>query len=163
MSFRGIRYYGRTGTLTINSFLLNNRAFDVPDLTPLWMETDNDGDDVELPGADGVVPHQRFLQAKKVALPMLISGDCNAAGVDYSNAWVGLETNVGLFTAAVLLPTGTGDGTHPATLVLPSGATRTADVHVLGFRVGSSRGTGSGTHARTAGVLQLSIPSGRFA
>jgi hypothetical protein len=162
VSWRGIRYYGRTGTLTINSIVLNSRAWDIPDLTALWADMDVDGDDVSLPGADGVVPHQRFLSAMRVPLPMVISGDCDPAGVDYANAWVGLETNLATLKSGLLLPTGTGDGTLPATLTMPSGATRTADVHVLGLRHGASQGTVT-LHARMRAVLQLSIPAGQFA
>lgn len=168
----GIRYFGRTGTLTINSLLLNCASRDIADLTPLWMEYSTEGDDARPPGVDGVVPFQRFMSAQTFPLALLISGDVDEDGTPYANAWIGLETETNLVKTALGIhaPSHAVDGTLAATLVKPSGAIFAAAVHVLGFRVGASVGQGAATtpttpagpHALMRAVLQISVPAGAF-
>lgn len=159
---RGLQGVGCTGTLTIDGVLLNTPAWDLTDLTPLWVEATVRGGDRLLPGVAGVIPYRRRLDVTEHALPMLISGDVDEAGADQANAWIGLEANIETLRSTVIEPTNVGDGTRPATLTLPSGLTRTADVHVLGLRVSGAVGAGS-SHALVRAVLQISVPAGRFA
>lgn len=158
---RGIVGFGCTGTLTIDGFLLNTAAWDITDLTPLWIETTMDGEDVPLPGVDGAVPFQRFMQPASFALAMKISGDVDELGVDYANAMIGMETNLASIKAAIVTPVHTGDGTRAAVLTKPSGATMSADVHVLGIRTSGIKAAGTRQSFLPA-VLQLSIPMGEF-
>lgn len=159
---RGLNGVGCTGTLTIDGVLLNTPAWDITDLTTLWVETTVRGNDRLLPGVAGVIPYRRRLDVMSYSLPMLVSGDVNEDGDDYPDAWVGLETNLQTLYDDVVQPTNVGDGTRPAVLTMPSGLERCADVHVLGLRVSSAVGAGT-RQALVRAVLQLSIPAGRFA
>lgn len=161
MAARGLTGYGCTGTLTIDGVLLNTPAWDATDLTTLWVEASVRGGDRLLPGVAGVIPYRRRLDVTEYALPMLVSGDVDENGDDYADAWVGLETNLQWLWSNVVEPTNTGDGTRPATLTMPSGLERVADVHVLGLRVSSAVGAAT-RNALVRAVLQISVPAGRF-
>lgn len=159
----GLENTGCTGTLQIGTVVLSCPAWDITDLTPLWVETTVRGGDRLIPGAAGVRPFRRRVTVTTHALPMLISGDVDPLGVVNTDAWVGLEENLADLWTNVVAPTNTGDGTRAAILTMPSGATRTANVHVLGLRVGSTRGEPHRHHAVVRASLQISIPAGRFA
>lgn len=151
-----LEHTGCTGTLSIDGVLLNGPAWDLPDLTALWFEFDVRGDDRLLPGSDGVLPYRRRVTVTQHALPMIVTGAVDRFGEPYADAWVGMETNVAYLLTNVVLPTNVGDGTRSATLTLPSGATRTANVHVLRLAKGLVLG------GRLRATLDLSIPNGRF-
>lgn len=153
--------YGCSGTLTIGSVALNGPAWDIPNLTALWIEYDQRGNDRILPGAAGVIPYRRRMTATRHDLTIFIIGDVDRLGAAYGNATTGLATNVAYLDANVITPTGSGDGTRAATLTRPGLSSLTANVHVLGFRQ-TSVAIGD-TQAIMEGVLQISIPSGRFA
>jgi hypothetical protein len=159
----GIENYGCAGTLTIGTVLLNCPAWDIPDLSPLWIEAAQRGRDRIIPGVAGVLAYRRRLDVTTHALRILISGDVEPDGTPYADAVIGLELNVELLRSSVVDPTNVGDGTRAATLTMPSGATRTADVHVTGLRVSSTRADPHHRHALLVGALQVSIPTGRFA
>lgn len=158
----GLENVGCTGTLTIGGVLLNTSRWDIPDLSPLWIEAAQRGRDRIIPGSAGVLAYRRRLDVTTHALRILISGDVDEAGAPVADAMIGLEQNVADLRTTVVDPTNVGDGTRAATLVLPSGATMTADVHVTGLRVSSTRGANR-KHALMVGALQVSIPAGRFA
>lgn len=158
----GLTFYGCTGTLTIGSTLLNCPAWDIPDLTTLWIEAAQRGQDRLLPGTAGVIPYRRRLTVTEHTLAMVIAGNSTPAGVLVANAWQGLEANVELLRVGIVDPTNVGDGTRLATLTLPTGATRTAYVHVTGMRVSSAEGA-DGVFSVLNAALTISIPTGRFA
>lgn len=154
------------GNLTLNGVPMKTKAWTCPDLTPLWLPAAVRGQDRILPGATGVIPHRRRKTVTQYALDFRIAGIADMAGV----APVGgpdavgpeefeqLEWNLTYLRTYVIDPRTSPnlDGTVPGVLTMPSGAERTADVHVLGFTV----------NARVAhvlqGVLDISIPSGGF-
>jgi len=124
------------------------------------------GEDRLLPLAAGVIPYLRRRTVTRHSLPMVIQGEVDENGVPYPDVWAGLEANIAQLRASVVDPTGVGDGTRPASLVMPSGATRTADVHVLGLVLGRTQ-AGTNTLTGNEGVgmlatLELSIPTGVF-
>ncbi len=110
--------------------------------------------------------YQRRLTVTRHSLPMAIFGEVNQGGVPYANEWAGLEANIAYLKANVVAPTGTGDGTRAASLLMPSGATRTADIHVVDLVRGRLvAGTNMITGAEGVGMLatlEISIPEGEF-
>lgn len=157
----GLSGYGCTGTLTINAISLNCPAWDITDLTSLWAEVAQRGEDRRIPGVAGVIAYRRRNDVTEHSLAMVISGDVDSTGAPYANPWVGLETNIAALRTNVVDPTNLTDGTRPAILTMPSGATRTANVHVLGLRLSEAQGV-DGVHAYAFAALTVSIPLGAF-
>lgn len=155
------------GELTIDGVLMHTPAWNVLRVLALWMPGDQRGSDRLLPLTPGVIPYQRRLTVTRHSLPMAIHGEVDQAGVPYPNVWAGLEANIDYLKANVVAPTGTGDGTRPASLLMPSGATRTADIHVLDLVPGRVvAGTNMVTGDEGVGMLatlEISIPAGEFA
>lgn len=165
MTTTAIRNYGSTGMLTIGGVSLNGPAWDVPDLSGLWISGAVRGSDRVIPGAAGVLPFRRRRTVTEVTLEMIVVGMVDSAGLAYDDALQGLELNLEALRSGVVEPTNTGNGTRAATLTLPSGDTRAADVHVLGMDTGSlvvRKIGGVATHARIRATLDMSIPAGRF-
>lgn len=162
MTTLGLVGYGCSGVLTIDGTLLNCAAWDITDLTPLWANFEIRGDDRVLPGVPGVIAYRRRMTVTAYSLNMFISGDVDRTGAPYGDAWEGLEANVEYLRSHVAQPTNVGDGTRAGVLTMPSGATRTADVHVLGITTGEVSAAGS-KHALLRATLELSVPAGRFA
>lgn len=155
-------HYGRTGTLTIDGLSLNGPAWDVPDLSPLWVSGAIRGDDRLIPGAAGVIAYPRRRTVTEVDLDMIITGDVDQSGDDYPDAVEGLEANLEVLRATIVEPVTTGTGTRSATLTMPSGASRTGDVHVIKLDCGPVVALFH-QRARMRATLTLSIPAGRLA
>lgn len=136
---------------------MHTPAWTVVDVTSLWMGADVRGEDRLLPGVAGVIPYRRRNTVTQHSLPMIIIGSRNRLGVAYSDMWVGLESNINYLRTNVVNPTNVGDGTRSATLRMPSGALRTANIHILRLSLGEIK---SGIMRAT---LDISIPAGVFA
>ena len=149
--------YGCTGSLSIDGVSLNCPAWDLPDLTDLWLPGAVRGDDRLLPGVVGVKAYKRRVTITQHSLPFLIVGDVDRLGNTYSDPWVGLQTNLAYLRTNVADPTNLTDGTRTGTLTMPDGTTRTADLHVLGIVKGQVLA------GRMRATLELSIPGGVFA
>lgn len=123
--------YGCTGLLTIGGQVLNTPAFDVPNLVHLWTEGVYRGDNRLVPAlAGGRRGNPLRLDAAEFDLAFAITGSATVAGVANTNEWVGLQANLDLLWTNVFAPVTTGRGTRVATITMPSGAVRTADVQV---------------------------------
>lgn len=155
-----IEGYGCTGVLIIGGIVMNGPAWDISDLTDLWFTADVRGDDRILPGVAGVIPYRRRTTVTRHDLTILVIGDVDATGAPHSDSYIGLETNISSLYTNVVTPTNTGDGTRAASLVLPSGATRTANIHILGLV--KQRQFLSDYQSALEATLQISIPAGRF-
>lgn len=142
--------------LEINSIPLATPAWEILDLSELLNGPDIRGADRRLPGVAGVIPNKRRVDVSVRSLPMLIYGDYDQEGDEYDNPHAGLVANLAYLRDNLLLPTGTGDGTLPATLHLLE-VTMTADVHVL-----SPLATGMLTGYEMRATLDISIPGGYF-
>lgn len=130
-------------------------AWEWLDLSPLWEGADKRGSDRLVPGATGVVPYPRRATVSRRAINGYIYGFKDYNGVAFSDVRVGLEANIAFLQENIEEPPNPlGDGTRLATLHLPSGATKTGDVHVEKLRIAAF-----GPAAAKA-VLELSIPSG---
>lgn len=145
-----------TEYLEIASTPLATPAWRILDLTSLWDSAPLRGDDLTLPGANGVRPYARQIDAGRVALPMVIWGDRNRENTAYGNVRTGLLTNMEALHAAIVTPAG-GDGTRTAVWHQADGGTQTAPVTVLGLVVRKL------SPRAVSATLQLSIPQGRFA
>lgn len=126
------------GTLTINGVLMHCPAWNVIRLVPLWLTpTVRGGPNRSIPGIVGRVAYRRRVDETAVSLPMMVSGLRDRTGAINANAWIGLQANIDYLRANVTDPTNATDGTRAATLVMPSGATRSANVEVLGMTEGN--------------------------
>lgn len=156
------------GTLTIGSVLMNRAAWMIAGdeegsngLVQLWVTAEQRGEDRILPSATGVIPYRRRLTATRHDLRLVVTGDVTDAGVATSNSKTGLMTNLNYIYTNVVAPTGATDGTRAATLTFTGITSRTANIHVLGLQV--TRFNLATDSAVFEGVLQISIPAGRFA
>lgn len=131
-------------------------AWEWLDLSPIWQGPDKRGSDRLVPGVAGVVPYRRRPTVSVRELQGYVHGFKDYNGGVFADVRVGLEANVAFLQDNIEADPG-GDGTRVATLHLPSGATKSADVHVLALRL-SAFGP---TSARA--VLVLSIPTGSLA
>lgn len=160
----GFSYSTVEGNLTLNGVAMKTPAWTCPDLTPLWLPPTVRGQDRLLPGAPGVRPHRRRKTVTEYALDFRVSGLADRFGVAPAGTGNGvaefqqLEENMNYLRQYVLDTTASANsnGTIPGVLTMPSGAVRTAAVHVIGFSV----------NVRVSHILQgtldISIPSGGF-
>lgn len=161
----GFNFSTVDGNLTLNGVPMKTRAWTCPDLTPLWLPTAIRGQDRILPGASGVIPYRRRKTVTQYALDFRVCGIADMNGVPATGSGNGveefalLESNLKYLRDNVIDPriTPNADGTVPGVLTMPSGAIRTAAVHVLGFTVNTRV-----SHI-LQGVLDISIPIGGFA
>lgn len=163
-----LQNYEAEGNLTIDAIDMNRPAFAVigdengaNGLVQFWADFDVRGEDRLLPGATGVIAYPRRITAKRFDLRLLVVGDVDNAGTPVADSRIGLQNNIEYIRSNVLAPVVSSTGTRAATLTLPSGATRTASVHVLGV-VTQSYGLAE-CGSIWIGTLQISIPAGRFA
>lgn len=160
----GFNFSTVDGNLTLNGVPMKTRAWTCPDLTPLWLPPAVRGSDRLFPGSNGVRALPRRKTVTQYALDFRIAGIANVDGEVVDGDGNGLEEfqqleyNLSYLRTNVLdtRTTPNADGTVPGVLTMPSGATRTADVHVLGFTVNNRV-----SHV-LQGVLDISIPAGGF-
>lgn len=145
------------GGLSIGGISLTTTWCKVMNLIDLWLPADQRGGDRIVPGASGALAQQRRDTATRRGLQLVIAGDVTYTGSTSGDAFERLQINLDYLRANIVAPTGTTNGTRSAVLTMPDGTTRTEDVHVTGFDLG--------TYAEDArwvrGVLTVSIPSGR--
>jgi hypothetical protein len=169
----GLAGFDLEGNLTIGAVDMNQAAWAVigdergqGGLINLWAGFDVRGEDRLLPSATGVIAYPRRMTATRHDLRLLVVGDVDSAGAPVSNPVAGLQANLEYLRANVVAPVVSSTGTRAATLLMPSGATRTANIHVLGLVTQSYALSvvidGCSQGALWIGTLQISIPGGRF-
>jgi len=152
--------WGCTGTLAIDGMPLNSPAWDVPNLTRLWMESDARGDNKALPGLMvGTRGNPRRVEVTEFDLAFAITGAVDETGVPHTTGWIGLQQNLDALWAGVFAPVTTGRGMRAATLTLPSGTVRTASVQVEPLTFPNDIDDPDFVEA----VIHLTVLSGRFA
>jgi hypothetical protein len=163
----GLSSFDCEGVLTIGGISMNRAAWAVVGdetglggLLPLWIQTEQRGQDRLLPGAVGVIAYRRRETVTRHDLRILVVGDVDQAGATVANAAQGLAANLAYLETNVVQPTNLTDGTRAATLTVPGLATRSANIHVLGLVPQTYRLNSAGSIF--IGTLQISIPSGRF-
>lgn len=147
------------GRLSIATVDMHTPAWNVLDLVPLWMPAATRGANVIIPGADGRRAYPRRIDEARYSLPMVIGGVADRLGAAYANRWTGLQTNLEYLRANVTTPPTAPTATRAATLLMPDGTTRTANVQVEILTLSNPRTTAAVIEA----VLELIIPAGRFA
>lgn len=128
----------------------------IADLTPLFEEPDQIGDNRLVWGIDGRDPYAPRIEEGDKRLRIEILGGVDVNGTAHSDGTDGVEKNIVYLNSTVVAPTGTGDGTRPAVLHLPWG-NRSANVQVRGLQLAERKAP---DWAR--GLLILRIPAGRF-
>jgi hypothetical protein len=161
--------YEVEGNLTIDSIDMNRPAWAVigdergeGGLLRLWADFDVRGEDRILPSVAGVIAYPRRITARRFDLRLLVVGDVDQAGAPTADALIGLQNNLEYIRSNVLAPVVSSTGTRAASLLMPSGATRTANIHVLGVQTQSYGFRPGCDGAIWIGTLQISIPTGRF-
>jgi len=162
-----------SGTLIINSIPLESEAWTVMNsYTPLWTVGKFIESTVEhISGQQGSVMFAPEIDGMTFDLQFVVIGECNGSGLLYSDPWEGLESNIDFLRTAFLDPIPSNNGLQPATLVMPSGAEREANVLVRppqpgvvsvgnNGTCGTSGGTGVSVFARY--VIQIFVKEGVF-
>lgn len=159
--------YALEGSMTIDGKSINRPAFaiigderGIGGYVQLWADFDVRGQDRILPGVPGVIAYPRRVTVRRMDFRLLVVGDVDAAGAPVADSKEGLEANLEWIRTNFLAPVVSSTGTRTAVLTLPSGGTRTAEIHVLGVVTQSYTLQECG--AVWVGTLQISIPSGRF-
>lgn len=161
----GLNWDVLTGRLVIDDIDMHGPGWCMGDLTALWGEAEVRSGSTIIDGAPGRRENEVLIDETEHTLGLKICGETNQDGDLYPDPWVGLETNIAYLRANVVDPPTVGL-TRPATLHMPSGAQRTADVQVLFLRLGEALGgyslrSGMETAAHLA-TLRILIPAGRF-
>jgi hypothetical protein len=95
-------------------------------------------------------------------LRLIVVGDViGSTGNPETDTRVGLEENIEYLRENVIDPVNTMAGTRSASLTMPSGNTRVADIHVL--NVFTQQYILRECNSIWIATLRISIPSGRFA
>lgn len=150
--------YGPTGTLTIGATALNGPAWDIPNLARLWAEAAVRGENRKLPTVPGVRGYPTRLDETPFELTIFITGDVDPLGDPFSDPWLGLEANIDTLWAGAFAPVSIDRGIQTATLSMPDGTTRTADVQVGALQLGGDVDDPSFVEA----TFELMVVSGRF-
>lgn len=144
-----------TQQLTIGTTDLNKPGFStVRDLLTL-LDVEVRGNDIEIPGIQGVIPKARRIARMDTFLELMIFGFKDSAGSAHADPRRGLFENINYLNNTIMVPA-SGDGTRAATLTIGA-STWTADVTLL-----PPLNARSVTNYMARGVLRLSIPEGRF-
>ena len=148
-----------SGQLTIGGLFLHRPAFAVTDCTPLYGPANQRGADKMIPGKnDGVRAKRRRRTGTEYQLPMVLDGRFTPAdGATLLAPRANLLDNEEWLQANLVEPTLVGDGTKLASLVMPSGATRSGYVHVVALDVDRRSRTGL-----ALATLTITVPGGRL-
>lgn len=159
--------YEAEGNMTIDGIDMCREAFaiigderGVGGFVQLWADFDVRGEDRLLPSVTGVIAYPRRITAKRFDFRLVVVGDVDAGGTPVSDSRVGLEENLAYIRENVLVPVVSASGTREAVLLLPSGSTMEADIHVLGVVTQQYNLVECGSI--WIGTLQTSIPGGQF-
>lgn len=156
----GFCEYGCTGTLTVDAVLLNTPAWDIPNVTRLWIEGAIRGENRVLPGLEiGRRGNPHRVDVAEFDLAFVLTGAVDSSGTPTSDDWVGLQTNLAALWTGVFQPVTTGRGTRAATLTLPSGTVRAATVQIDPLTFPNDIDDPTFVEA----VIHLTVLSGRFA
>lgn len=146
-----------TEYLKVNGIPLATPAWRVDDLSPLMSENALRGDDRIIPGAAGVRAKRRRRTVTVLSFGLHVFGLYDQDGAIQADARQGLINNIAYLKANLGAASAIGNGTVTAEWHQPSGAVKTASVHVLGPH---------DPHAQSPNwvhfMLDLSIPVGFF-
>lgn len=147
----------RTGKLTISGISMHGPAWNVLDCMPLWLPQSTRGTNVVIPGAAGTRAYPIRLHEARHSLEMAITGWADRNGVLTNDPWVGLQANIEYLRANIEAPPAAPTATRTATLLMPDGTSRSANIQVVSLTIVWHVQTNVGA------LLEIVIPSGRFA
>jgi hypothetical protein len=150
--------YGCSGILTIGGYPLNTPSWDAPSLSRLWAEASIRGENKLLPGAQGRRSYPTRLDQSEHDLAFFIYGNTDLDGTLIDNAWQGLQAHLDALWSNVFAPVTVGRGVRAATLTMPSGVTRVANVQVEPLHFANDVYDASFVEA----TIHLTIVDGRF-
>lgn len=143
------------GQLEINGVDLICPAWDVVSLRGLWTVVATRGSNVRIPTVQGAKKRRRRIdEARARTLDMVIIGEYDRLGSLNADPRVGLETNLNYLRENVMDPPTAA--ALDATLTMPSGAERTAEVQIESFELGE------GTESLTLATVTFTIVGGVF-
>lgn len=162
-----------TGSLNVNGFDLESMCSTVLNpYTPLWsIGKLIEPDPVHIQGRDGDVTWAAEIGGWEFQMQFVLAGECNPDGEQFATPYIGLQSNINMLNEAFIFPTTTSRGLVPATLTMPSGEQRFADVRIRPMQPGvvvedysgicsESAADGRCVYARY--VIPMYIPSGLF-
>lgn len=126
------------GTLELDDHPMNRAAFATLNNFVLWTPASVSGDDLLIPHRDGALALRRRRTVTKQQMQLLVVGTVDVNGDPVSDPNIGLEDNMAWLDTYIFAPVVSDTGTREAVLTLPSGATRTGDVHVENVQLGST-------------------------
>lgn len=121
----------RAEYLEISTVPLSTPAWWIKDLYQLYDGPEVRGEDLEIPGAAGVLTQPRRATATRKVLTLVVDGWKDREGNIYADPITGLRTNMDYLKTNVTAPVSTGNGTRPAVLHLKDGSTRSEDIIVV--------------------------------
>lgn len=145
-----------TGALTINGVSMHTPAWNVLDCLPLWLRGGVLGENATMPGANGTRALWYRRDEARHSLEMAITGFYDWTGAPYADSWAGLQTNLDYLSANVAEPPTPPTPSVSASLVMPDGSTRNAQIQVVALTVVEHY------NVATAALLDIVIPAGRF-
>lgn len=132
----GLRFDTCTGALTINSVSMHCAAWCLSDLTELWAHNrPKRGENTVVDGLAGRAPNPLYPDQAHHSLPFAWTGEADMAGVGPANLYTQLQANVDYLLANVVDPSLAAP--VAASLIMPSGATRTATIQVVDWLEGA--------------------------
>ena len=146
-------------SITFDGVSLGNSAIKIRNLWTFWQPAQLEASNIKLAGVTGMTARKPLVQPTTHSLELVISGEVSTTGTPDTNYPSRLKTNLAFIaTYFTNIPT-TADGTRTAVLTLPSAATITGPVHILGLTIGEVV-----SDARWAlAVLEVSVPAGVLA
>lgn len=146
------------GQLTINGVLMHKEgAWNVLNPQILWLPTDERGSNVVISRARGRRAYPWRTDQSSYPLSLLVDGVLDWDGNPYANPWEGLETNLAYLYANVLIPPTAPTAVRAASLLMPSGETRIADVQPKHLGIPNAV-----ENACFTDTLTLVVPDGAF-
>ena len=146
-------------SITFDAVALGNSAIKIRNLWTFWEPAQLEASNIKLAGVTGMTARKPLVQPTTHSLQLVISGEVSTSGTPDADYPARLKTNIAYIASNFTnIPT-TADGTRTAVLTLPSGATLTGPVHILGLTIGEVV-----SDARWAlAVLEVSVPAGVLA
>ena len=145
--------------ITFDAVALGNSAIKVRNLWTFWEPAQLEASNIKLAGVTGMTARKPLVQPTTHSLELVISGMLSTTGTPDTNYPSRLKTNLAYIATYFTNIPATADGTRTAVLTLPSAATLTGPVHILGLTIGEVV-----SDARWAlAVLEVSVPAGVLA
>ena len=146
-------------SITFDAVALGNSAIKVRNLWSFWQPAQLEASNIKLAGVTGMTARKPLVQPTTHSLQLVISGEVSTTGTPDADHPARLKTNLAYIATYFTNIPATADGTRTAVLTLPSAATLTGPVHILGLTIGEVV-----SDARWAlAVLEVSVPAGVLA